>query len=358
MVKRDQARRVESKARRPLGVLLLVNAGLFLAFVLTIDLGARLFFPRNVKAVFNDPQIWVRKRPFVVADRDRGFALKPGYGEGEYHVDSAGFRGPELPADVHARTLVLCLGESSTFGWMVGESETYPARLQGILDAKPLARPACVVNAGVPSYTSAQVLAYARQLLLKYKPDVAIVSVLWNDVLYSCVDNWMPDYLLTQQPAVWRQFLLRWSGVYRARVIQKPSALPRSDFENGKAREFYTRNLDEIVQVCKRAGVRVVLLRPSVDEGHIPTDGMKIWHSTVPKYRFAGLLRDYEAAMDGVARRNGVPVLQHRLAAARPEQSALFLDPVHLTGAGNEILAEDLAAFLAERDSAFSARHP
>src|SRR5436309_6951084 len=139
-------------------LLALVNGAIFLLVCLGLEVASQALFPRDLRAVFNDPGVFVRNRPFVVPDAIRGFALKPGYAEGGIHINSAGFRGPELPADLRSRELVLALGESSTFGWMVADSETYPAHLQQLLNRMQTARPICVVNAGVPSYTSPQVL--------------------------------------------------------------------------------------------------------------------------------------------------------------------------------------------------------
>src|SRR2546428_454873 len=84
---------------RGLAAVVLVNGAIRLLACLGIELGVQALFPRDLRAVFNDPAVFLRKRPFVVPDESRGFALKPGYAEGNIHVDSAGFRGPELPAD-------------------------------------------------------------------------------------------------------------------------------------------------------------------------------------------------------------------------------------------------------------------
>ena len=152
--------------------IVIVNVGLFALLWLGLEAVARRFAPRDVRAVFNDPSL--RTGPLVVPDSVRGFALKPGYALDWLHINAAGFRGPELPLDLRARTVVLAMGESSTFGWGVSDSESCPARLQRALERMPGTPPVWVINAGVPSYTSPQVLLYLKQLLPRYRPAVVL----------------------------------------------------------------------------------------------------------------------------------------------------------------------------------------
>jgi lysophospholipase L1-like esterase len=318
------------------------------ALLLGLEVGARAFFPRNLWAVFNDPQVFIRGRVFVIPDAERGFALRPGFDQEGIHINAAGFRGPELPADLQQKQLVIALGESWTFGWMVPDGETYPAHLQRVLEERHPARAPYVLNAGVPSYTSAQVLAYMRQLLPRHRPDVAIVSVLWNDVLYSMIPNWLPEYLVHQQPAPWRQFLLRHSGLYRAIVIRAADPATSPDVENHEALAYYKRNLMEMIRECEKSGVRLLLVRPSVDPAHISDLGVGIGIRTLGKQSFLKLLQEYVAALEEVARANGVPIVENRLSLGDAKNTGLFIDVAHLNGAGNQLLAQDVATALIE----------
>lgn len=320
-----------------------VNVGLFAGLLAAAELGARVFAPRDLGELFNDPQVFIRKRPFVVAHPTRGFALLPGYKQGAYTIDSAGFRGVELPADRADTDLAFTLGESSTFGWGVGDAETYPAHLQAILAGRPLPRPWLVVNAGVPSYTSPQVLAYLRELLPRYRPATVLVSVLWNDALFACLPNWLPDYLRIQQPAAWRQWLLRHSALYRAFVIRQPTGPAAGPVRNEAALRFYADNLTAMVRECRQARARIYFLAPSVDHAHIPPEGMKIWRRTISPAAFTTLLDEFTRTMESVAAREQVPVVHHRLSHSDPALSGYFNDPVHLNGQGNRLLAEDVA---------------
>ncbi|MFQ5600186.1 MAG: SGNH/GDSL hydrolase family protein [Candidatus Krumholzibacteriia bacterium] len=321
----------------------LVNVGVFLALLGCLEIGARVFFPRDFRAVFNDPDMFVRGRPFVTSDAERGFALKPGYEGSGCRVNAAGFRGPELPRDLGDRKRVLALGESSTFGWMVDDDETWPAQVQRLLGAD---ESLVVINGGVPSYTSAQVLIYLRQLLPRLDPDVVIVMVLWNDVLYSCIDNWFPELLVIQQPARWRQILLRHSGLYRALLLRKDRDGPAEDVKNPEALAYFRDNLTRIARECEEQGIELVLVHPAVHASRIPESGMKIGPRTVSQEFFIELLDDFARVLDEVAAEYAVPLVRHRLSIGNAVQDSFFLDPAHPSRSGHKLVAEEIASTL------------
>jgi lysophospholipase L1-like esterase len=328
-------------AQGPLAIWI-INLAVLAGLGVVLEVGARILFPRPTAALFIDPSVFVRGRPFVEPHPDRGFALKPGFSSNEIRINAAGLRGPEpespsLPSDV-----ILAVGESSTFGWRVANDQTYPVFLQRELDAMALVRPVHVLNAGVPSYTSSQIEAYLRELIPRYRPALVVASCLWNDALFACLPNWMPENLLQRAPSPLRRFLLSHSGVYRAIAIRsKPVEAGR--IRNDRALQHYRAKLLEMTKQCSQHDIKLVLLAPSVDPAHIPSSGMKIGRSTVSKADFLGLLDDFIAELHAVGTAAGVPVIDHQLAHRDPAHSNYFIDPVHLTGPGNAILARGLA---------------
>ena len=79
-------------------------------------------------------------------------------------TNAHGYRGGPAPEGA-----ILCLGDSTTFGWGVEEAEAWPARLSALLGR-------AVVNGGVPGYSTAQGVAtldhalslHPRAVLLAY----------------------------------------------------------------------------------------------------------------------------------------------------------------------------------------------
>lgn len=120
-------------------------------------------------------------------------------------INSHGFRGYdfETPKPDHTYRVV-CLGDSSTFGWSVGDSETYPAQLfprlqrlcpRAAVDLKTRAtyrrqrtRSADglsieVLNLGVTGYTSHQGRRLLERMAEDLKPDLVIFAFGPNDRL-------------------------------------------------------------------------------------------------------------------------------------------------------------------------------
>lgn len=95
----------------------------------------------------------------------------------------------------NAKSIILCLGDSSTFG--IGarniDKYSYPAQLQKILDKKQPDKRFKVINQGVPGINSSQLLHRFRGNLLKYKPDIVIVQVGENDY-WNLEESNITDY--------------------------------------------------------------------------------------------------------------------------------------------------------------------
>lgn len=330
-------------AKRRLGVVLVVNFVVFLMLLGVFEIGARVFFPRDLGAVFDDPDMFVRGRPFVHRHPERGFALVAGFDGPTCRVNSAGFRGSELPPDLDRRVRILALGESSTFGWRVGDSETWPAQLQEGLGRDGVT----VINAGVPSYTSAQVRLYLQALLETLSPDIVLVCIGWNDALYACVDNWMPEILVRQQPARWRQILLRGSGLYRALVLAAARPAGAPEVANPAPLQYYAANLDRMIDLCEMRRVPILLVQSPTCVGLVPEGGMKIGPRTVSRDFFIGLLDQFAAVVDSLGSRRDVPVVHHRLGLAGGAPDSLFVDPAHPNVRGYRLMAGDVGRSLA-----------
>jgi lysophospholipase L1-like esterase len=103
-----------------------------------------------------------------------------------------------------------------------------------------------------------------------------------------------------------------------------------------------------MVRACRRAGVRVVLVPSAFDPERIPRPGMKIGRRTIPAAEFERILDAFRSTQAQVAKREKVTLAHHRLERADAETRRYFLDPVHLDGEGNRLVAEDLISALAD----------
>lgn len=233
-----------------------------------------------------------------------------------YSTNSLGLRGPPLRDDGSAR--ILALGDSNTWGWRVGQDESYPARLQVLLDAAHPNPAWQVLNAGVPGYTSTQGLTYWRKAGRALRPAVVLIGFGWNDTMrlgdvekqIAFERRWRPFILLDDT-------LLRHSRFYgwaRAAGSERPTRDPRPRRVTPRA---YRRNLEALLQLTREAGARALLL------------------SFLPKRENA-----WARALEQVAAAHEVPVLHYR---------GPRLDLVHPTAAGYQQLAEEVLATLRDQ---------
>jgi lysophospholipase L1-like esterase len=240
---------------------------------------------------------------------------------------------PEPPEPVRLR--ILALGDSCTFGVGVEDGETWPARLQEILNRDGVG--ARVWNAGVPGYTAYQ----GAQLLAKrgaeLAPDLVIASFGFNDRdLWSSRSDLETAAQL--QRSGWTSLLERSRLVLFLRQLLSPredAAPPAADERlEGRRRPRLSPQefRDTLLELARRSaaeGARLVLVawpyRSQVDQG------------------ITGLVR-YQALLGAVGRQVGAPVVnvaEAFIADGRP----LFLDHVHANALGNEVAARAIEPY-------------
>jgi lipoprotein NlpI len=119
--------------------------------------------------------------------------------------DSLGFRGPEIDKVKH-RPRVVCLGGSTTYGWMEKDpSKTFPAMMERDLSHY---RRVEVVNAGMPMASSAEILATLQFRVLPIEPDLVLLHIGLNDVYPELMPGYKPDYTHDRRP--WEGNALDW----------------------------------------------------------------------------------------------------------------------------------------------------
>ena len=323
-----------------------VNIGVLLLLLLFVEMATRLVIPQeNVQPIFNDESLRTRGRPFIVADSVRGFALKPGYKSSLYCINNHGFRGQDFGPGLDRKIQILTLGESTTFGWGVGEEETYPYFLMQSFGPEDNVQ---VINGGVPSYTSSQVLAYLKEILASnlLSPQWILVNILWNDIWYSTITNWHPDILVYQKPPDWVSWTMARSHLARILIMGVGSKEKPVDRFNPDALAQYTRNIEQMILLCEKNKIRLAFVAPPFDADHMPESGLNEFHVRYTRPFFIATAQRYLESLNHVASRHGVPVFPHGVDIRYLHQKSLFLDALHPTSRGNEIMARDVYARL------------
>jgi lysophospholipase L1-like esterase len=274
--------------------------------------------------------------PFMRPDPSLLWAPRPGFAgsflDRPVRINSLGLRGPELQRPKpRGRRRIGCFGDSITFGYGVGDAETYPAQL----DARLRPGGAEVVNAGVTGYSSHQVALRLRDVAEAAELDVALFLVGWNDQTRRPVDD--RAYARRARASRALEGVAANLHLYRAlrnlyvRAVSRPA--PGETTER-VPRDHYRENLRTIVAECRARGIAPAFL-------------------AFPRRRLHGeapVTSGHEDVLREVARERGVPVLDIGALDARAVDAngELFIDSLHFSPAGHAYLAERIAAQLPE----------
>ena len=157
-----------------------------------------------------------------------GWRLTPGWSgnhrhydyEAVYSVDGRGLRrGAGDPASTGDAPVLAVLGDSFTFGFGVGDEETFPARLH-----ERLAPDVTVLNIAVPGYSTDQQALYLEDRVEAFKPRwIVVVVYLGNNLL----DNMRAFPLQAQNGKPYFSFLdatLRLHNVPVPKTLNPPAA--------------------------------------------------------------------------------------------------------------------------------------
>lgn len=293
-------------------------------------------------------------------------------------LNREGFRGQD-PSEVkpEGTVRILAVGDSIVQGFSTPEAQSWARLLGSKLGALTSDHVKYeVINVGVGGYVSWQALRRFEDKGLRYAPDAVILSVGWNDLIYSSLSYWTPRTDLTDIQQAYirgapsepflKRFLEKYSRLYavakRSRSVMTHERIARSAIQarrrpsgvpfNEEALTEYLKNIEMFRWSAAQRGVRMVLatwptlltrtnlLDEEVDEKmtHVyfcfPLSAAELfeWHG-----RYTAALRDYAKGHPDIvladvdARFGGIE---------GAERQALFTDHAHLTPAGNALYAD------------------
>jgi hypothetical protein len=222
-----------------------------------------------------DPFLGYRGRPYA----STWFAPpgQPLLGDRIQH-NADGFRDARSFADLRRlgdRKLVVCVGDADTYGLTAGGAErTYPAALERALRRLSGDPTWVVFNAGMPGYTSHEVLELIKLRLLKLRPDAIVSMSLRNDyeqvTLYLDDDADYDSYPLRMAALSSNGFTdVFMRSALAGRLAQRwrrrmPDDLggryPRTAYGEATARglKLYLDNVALTAALCRRSGVALL----------------------------------------------------------------------------------------------------
>ncbi|MFC1597291.1 SGNH/GDSL hydrolase family protein [Planctomycetota bacterium] len=275
--------------------------------------------------------------PFVAVDPFVFWRVTPGF-RGDFlgkpvAINSLGLRGPEISHTTRPdRTRILCFGDSITFGYGVGDRETYAYFLEECVGSDKVE----VVNCGVTGYTSFQVERRFRQLCAELPCDVATFCVGWNDASVRPVD----DVHYARQVRFAASGTATAEYCYTYRLIRNLyadsyfSEAASASETNRVPLDAFRRNLQALVSQSRFRGITPVFIDLPCRKG-----------------RGAPFRLEYSAALRTTCAESGVPVIDVGVLSPTFSQASneeYFIDSCHLSVKGHRHLAERVAGALAE----------
>jgi lysophospholipase L1-like esterase len=314
------------------------------------------------------------RRPVFVPDVRYIYRLDTGGAWQRKHatIDRAGYRGAEIVTPKPAgRFRILALGGSTTFGHGLRDDETWPFRLQGLLEKRGF--PCEVINGGVPGWGAEHCLLRLEDDAGWIQPDLVLVYTGWNHPAVDPTRGFNPfpyGATLVRRLPCWlldsRLFL--W-------LAKKSSRLMHGDEDVFEGIERYDADLH--LQLLE-AGLRrladwsrshgtplAVIHYPALVGATSDPKDAELYRATLMESnpRPTGELRDVfasnqktylqvQALLERVAKEQRLDLLDAASAIDKlgaRERVACFLDRMHPSATGTQVIAESLADQIAAR---------
>ncbi len=267
-------------------------------------------------------------------------------------INRHGLRGPEWELEKpEGVRRVMAVGDSSVYGFGVYDNEVFTA----VLDERA-GDSVQVINSAVPGYSTFQTVNLLKIRSLALSPDVLVVGNLWSDNNFdTMVDREMMAAYGTFGNRTSRRIrsVLDLSAAFRIAdyLLRVKSREPDPNKvgwmegrpEGGLARRVeindYARNMETMAELVHEAGGEVMFLILANQEDLAPSGhGPAAWDP-------------YRDVMRDTALRHGAPVVDvpalFRASGLGP--SDLFIDAMHPSARGHELIADGIQAALFDR---------
>jgi lysophospholipase L1-like esterase len=203
-------------------------------------------------------------------------------------TDERGFRTGRPRGAIDGSSQVLCIGDSTTFGWTVSDNGTFADLLESSLAKKQPDQNWIVHNTGVPGYSSHQMRQTAERWIPELKPQVVVICIGNNDAWPARVSD-----LAAQQGGFasglvnvlgksaflsWAASLLRGKEEPENPIYFADDSVPRVSDDEMAA------NIEAVIAIAKQHSARVLMLGAPANL-HFPPRNM---NAEIDKHRALG----------------------------------------------------------------------
>lgn len=336
----------------------LINRTIFISVLLFCIVSTELSLAIKYGAVYGrvDPYGLTEMPSNILLDEYLGYSLKPN----SYLIDtinSLGFRGAEWNIASESDFNILTLGNSITFGWGLSQdSSTYSAKLKKLFERENPDNKIQVRNAGVPGYTSAQVLRLLESKMLNMKPDLIVLCVGWNDIDYGYRKNWHSEIFIEESSVIPEN--KRFSPAILRFISLKLGGGKNGELNHG-ALKYYRSNLKKIIKACQTNDIKIIMLNlPTVLSEVVMNE-----EEQLKARRFANVeeFKLFQRVIDEVCKKDGVDYISNVFEVQESNKNEYFLDACHPTDKGNQVIASKIYSYIIDhnlidfkRDSLYS----
>ena len=288
-----------------------------------------------------DPYVLMKLKPNLHVEHAGGDSF-PERLYFDFTTNDWGFRCSPFPAEKGAARL-LAIGDSCTFGYGVGDAETWPAQVQNILGAgehRKGTEAVEVVNAAVPGYTSYQGLRFLKRDGARIAPRWLVAGFGVNDC-QRVFDVSQIEAFKMIRPFWWIEALSS-SHLERASFMLRFMYLAPRHLDPTKSRPQLTPaefkdTLSGITAYCRDNGISLLLLvwpmRCQIMKQYATRDAETAMCE-------AASYPAYLEAVASVGKAAGAKVLDLVQVFRDSGRQDLFGDCVHLSAAGYRLVAE------------------
>ena len=303
------------------------------------------------------------------------------------HVNSQGFVSTrEIPFEKKPGEIrIITLGESSTVGNGNVDEETYPRRLESMLQQHFPNRTISVINAAAGGYSTVESLGYLQSRLIHYRPDIVLIMHGWNDMYYfgltdQELSEWRKNFnvqALTDNSAAikydailpadvrylswsqtylhFRELMRRWSAgraemqttIERRFSNAKQNANGSLEIKvkpvNENALALYTLNLRQINNLCLQRNIQCYnILQPSLFTAEADRKDQKILQAMLKGALYHSFDFDTHVELFNRLHQIDREVFDEAHVIDATDMSGkagLFFDHIHQNPAGTEALA-------------------
>jgi lysophospholipase L1-like esterase len=300
----------------------------------------------------HDPQLGWSHRPGVTCTFKRQVV----------RINSRGLRDDEIPHEKPPNEFrILCLGDSQLFGDGVAGEDTLPGRLETkLVDAQ-------VINAGVIGYGTDQQLLFFRHQGRRYRPDVTIVTLNAYDFRDNISDRvrsgyrkpWyalvaeerlalrgvpVPPPDLTERADRWLNQSVCLYHFVRTRLRRGGRRSGEAGAASGIAPDVFPspERMSEAVRVTERL-LAAITAEAARAESRVVVAYLPYrldFEKDLPYQKTARVVR---AEIKRFSSKNNIAFLDLCDELEGRDVDGLFLDAMHLSAAGNDLVAQIIA---------------